>query len=81
MVLDIFLVCSCKVTNPLWFLQRIHTFNSFGNLLRMVHQKLSVIHPLEHLNMHVRAYGEQIISLRFGYERLLCAVPEMYVGT
>ena len=45
----------------------------------MINQELSVVHLGEYLNVGVGVELEQMFNLWFGHERLLGAVPEMYV--
>ena len=45
----------------------------------MIHKELAVVHLGENLYVSVGVEFEQMLNLRSGHERLLGAVPEMYV--
>ena len=47
----------------------------FRYLLRMIDQKLSMVHSGEHLNVSVGVEKAQMFRLRFGHEGLFGSVP------
>ena len=57
-----------------------HPADPAGDLVRAVHQQLSVVHAGEYFDVGFRTEGEEVPGLRPGDEALLGPVPEVDVG-